>query len=221
MERIVFASIKSCNSFLKTNNYLANGKNFRLDFLYATSANSRWPYENIWGIYLTKSQFTWMALWMAVTSRSRLQKRQIRYFFPDTMNGDYIGRIAIYNPRDLSRHDVIQEKAYVYLFNPLAFQSLTRLDVSGEIKFAKKTALINNGFEQKIVKRRGKTYHTFISSLTHPLFVDIDEWQVAIVGIEEIVPDIEIILEKEFIQELAARILWHEEEIGENYIVGF
>jgi len=220
MKRVLIDSFESCQRLLEMNRCFANGKNIQVDLLYATSANSRWPYENIWGVYLAKPQFAWMALWMAVTSRSRLQKRQVRYFIPKTAEGDYIGKIAIYNPQNLSRQEVVQEKAYLYLFDPVSFQGLPRLDISDQPKSAKKTALIRSGFEQKIVKRREKTYSALVNSSGSSLLVDIDEWQVAIVGPEEVVPSIEVVLDRELTRQLVKRIQWSDEEIGEDYIVG-
>ncbi|MBI2637652.1 MAG: hypothetical protein HYW88_02010, partial [Candidatus Sungbacteria bacterium] len=80
MEKRTLDSVVALNELLHHNNYFANGKNFPVTHLYETSANSRWPYENIWGIYLTKPHYAWMALWMSITSRTRLKKRQVKYF---------------------------------------------------------------------------------------------------------------------------------------------
>ena len=219
MEKRVLDSIDSLNTLLKTNTFPANGKNFQVDRLYATSAVSRWLYENIWGIYLAKPQFAWMALWMAVTSRARLKKRQIKYFFPDTANGDYIGRVEIFNPDNLELKDIVCEKAYLYLFEPKNFQNLRKIDVSLEKNGNKKAKiLLGYGFKQKTVFKRGKNYNAYVYSANEKILVDIDDWQVAIVNIEEIEPSIEFTLSSNLIKELAGRIQWLKEEVGENYI---
>ena len=220
MEKRVLDSIDSCNTLLKTNGFWANGKNFQVDILYATSASSRWPYENIWGIYLAKPHFAWMALWMAVTSRTRLKKRQIRYFFPDMANGDYIGQVGIFNPELLELKDIVCEKAYLYLFDQKYFPNLRKIDISGKEDENKKAeALIKYGFEQKTVFRRGKNYNNaYVFSTSDPVIVDIDDWQIALVNIEEITPNIEITITNKLITELSGRIQWLNEEVGENYI---
>lgn len=220
MEKLILDSVESCNKFLKTNRYLTNGKNFRVNHLYATAANSRWCYENLWGIYLAKPQFAWMALWIAITSRSQLKKRQVRYFSPKIIRQDFIGRISIFNPQNIGLIDILCKKAYIYLFDPDEFDNFFRLDISNiRASDEKERVLIRNGFQQKVIKRRGRNYNTWMHSLKTPLIVDIDGWQIAVVNVEKIMPRIEVTITKRLIQELAIRIRWLKKEVGENYIV--
>ena len=219
MKKRILDSLESCNTLLQENSYLANGKNFRVNHLYATSAKSRWPHENIWAIYLAKPQFAWMALWMAMTSRNQLKKRQIRYIRPEAAAGDYIGRIEIFNPQNINPTDLLCQEAYLYLFDPEILRGFARLDISnigGGTN--KQESLLNSGFKCRAIRQRGKHYDAFVYSQSDNLIVDIDEWQAAIVSVEKIVPNIEVILTRTLIEQLATRIQWLEEEVGEDYI---
>lgn len=217
METRRVGSLLACNAELETNVLFANGKNFQTGHLYETAAKSRWPYENIWGIYLAKPRFAWMALWMAVTSREKIKKRQLKYFSPDFSAGDFLGRMGVFNPEGLPLEDTLSQEAYLYFFD-LDFADFEGLDIRTKASAEeKKSALLDAGFEKRIVQKRGKDYSAYVSE--NKLIVDIDEWQVAVVGAKKLVPKIEIIIERGAILELAKRICSLDEEVGENYIV--
>lgn len=217
-EQLVLNSLESCNDFLRDNIMFSNGKNFRLKFLYATSAKSRWDYENLWGIYLAKPGFSWMALWIAVTSRTAIKKRQIKYLAPKIGEGDHVGSVAIYNPENIGLDKIFLDEAYLYLFDPDNFLAFPRLDILSINKAEKGSEILQNGFQRVTIDRRGKKYSTIARQQESPLFVDIDEWQVAVVGVPEMVPSTEVIITGELIKEMASRIIWSAEEIGEEYI---
>ncbi|MBI5732883.1 hypothetical protein HY967_02920 [Candidatus Jorgensenbacteria bacterium] len=212
-------SLESLNEVLKRNLCFANGKNFKIEHLYATSANSRWPHENLWGIYLAKPWYTWMAVWMAITSRSLLKKRQIQYVSPKIAEGDHIGHITLYNPENLSIKEMLCNEAYLYLFE-IDWENIEILNISHAITAEiKQRVLLKNGFEEKTIFKRKKEYHALVALTKEKLVVNVDEWQIALINIETIVPTTEVILGKEVIEALASRITWSKEEIGENYIV--
>ena len=81
-------SIEDLQELLKNNCYWANGKSFPVNHLHATGAQSRWEYENVYGIYLTQPHFAWMAMWMGSTNRETVQKRNLTYIIPKTENND-------------------------------------------------------------------------------------------------------------------------------------
>jgi hypothetical protein len=217
-EKIVLNSIEECNGLLKKNSMFANGKNIRVTSLYETSAKSRWDYENLWGIYLAKPEFAWMALWIAITSRTSLRKRQIKYIPPQTEKGDYIGKISIYNPENIELEKIFSREAYIYLFNNKQFLNFSLFDISDANKEEKGPEIFRNGFVRDTVIRRGREYKTIVKHQAVPTLVDIDEWQVAVIGIPEIVPDIEVVITAELIKELESRITWSPAEVGEEYI---
>lgn len=220
MKKEKIDSLVDCNEFLKENHCFANGKNVRVEYLYATAAKSRWCYENLWGIYLAKPEFSWMALWMAITSRPRLKKRQTQYVSPNTSEGDWVGHIRIFNPLNLRFADILCEEAYLYLFDYDDILSLPRIDISearGNAESEK--ILISQGLRKAIICRRGKEYEAWISESRIPLLVSIDEWQAALINIEKLYPQKEIIVSKKAIEELSARIHWLPAEVGENYLV--
>jgi hypothetical protein len=220
MERIRLDSVKECNALLANNTFAANGKNFPVDHLYATSANSRWPYENLWGIYLAKSDFAWMALWMAVTLRAKMKKRQIAYFCPDKSKRDYIGSIKVFNPERLSAGDILCKTAYLYLFNPGRFRDFLQISVADQKNGnAKMEILAIHDFAWQDIMKRGKNYHTCLDAFGRKSLIDLDEWQMALVGVETIVPDIEIVIGESLIEELAVRVGWSDEEVGNDYLI--
>jgi hypothetical protein len=219
MNRKALNCIESCNTFLKSNTYFSNGKNFCVSQLCETSAKSRLPHENLLGIYLAKPRFTWMALWLAVTSRAHLKKRQVNYFRPDVAGGDFVGRAGIFNPQKLPSEAVFCQKAYLYLIDPSATLELPRLDISGiKSTHDKETMLLRNGFRKETIVRPGENYVTYIPSFTEKLLVDIDEWQVAVVNIKGMIPDAEIVIEQNTIRQLSDRVSWLDSDMGVNYI---
>ncbi len=218
MRQSVLSSMEECNAFLRQNCFLVNGKNHPVTHLYATSEQSRWGYENLWGVYFTKSNYAWMALWMAVMSRAVLRKRQILYYTPDHAAGDSIGRIAVSTPSQALAESALGEQAYLYCFDPRRFLGMPMYRVSHEPKDAKVAALGRLGFQQRTVHARGKVYDALIGG-TGPALVDIDAWQVALVGREEVYPDVEVTIQPLLIQALRQRVQWRSDEVGEEYIV--
>lgn len=219
MERVSVNTLPSLNLLLADNRFLANGKNFPIDRLYATSASSRWSYENLWGIYLAKPEFAWMAVWMAATSRSRIQKRQIRYVCPSTEQGDHVGRIEVYSPLPFAPRYFLLDRAYLYLLDPADLSDLSYLTIAEKEGPAKIAALERQGFRWESVRRRGKQYRALVAASIGPAVIDIDRWQVAIVRKATIVPAIEVSIGSAVISELAVRISRSSQEVGENYIV--
>jgi len=160
-----------------------------------------------------------MALWLAITSRAHLRKRQVNYIRPDLTGGDCVGRAAIFNPQELPVEAVFCQKAYLYLFDPGTIMELPRLDISGiESSEDKEAALVRNGFRKEAVLCSGERYATFTPSFTEGLLVDIDEWQVAVINVKEMIPDAEIVLQDSTIQQLGDRVTWLDTDIGVKYI---
>ncbi|TAL49830.1 hypothetical protein EPN81_04515 [Patescibacteria group bacterium] len=115
MKRKVISREQDLQDLLARNQAYANGKNSPVAHLYATVATSRFDIENIFGIYLTRPAYAWMALWMAVTNREVLRKRHLTYYAP--RDGDSIGSIAV-GGTDVSLGDLLCDQAFLYLFEP-------------------------------------------------------------------------------------------------------
>jgi hypothetical protein len=211
MKSIEILNIAELNSFLHQNKDYANGKNIRVDHLYETTANSRWNYENLWGIYLTNSDYAWMALWMAMTSRGKIKKRQIRYIAPNRKN-DFIGSIEIYNPDHLKLEDIFSQEAYLYFFNVNSHPNIEVLD------FTKDPNLFINRFILDQIEKRGITQDYYKPLFSGKVLVKIDDWQVALINYKKIIPTQEIILGKGLIKALSKRVVFTNKEIGQDYI---
>lgn len=219
IDRKTLDCIESCNQLLKANTFFANGKNFRVGHLYNSCAASRLPHENLFGVYLAKPQFAWMALWLAVTSRAHLRKRQVNYFRPHYDCGDWVGRAGIFNPRKLPVAAVLCQQAYLYLFDPSNFRHFPRLDLSGIISAKDKEAsLAHNGFRKDTMVRDDESYATFIPLFTEGMIVDIDEWQVALISAPQVIPDAEFVISTNTIRQLSERVIWQETDWCGHYI---
>ncbi len=216
MERIYVKNLAELNDILSEGRYYANGKNIPVDHLYATAANSRWKYENIWGIYLTNEYYSWMALWMAVTSRDKIRKRQIRYIAPKKEGGDFIGTIEIYNPDDITHQDIFCDNAYLYLFSKDRFLNMAKIDLRNSPNGAD---LFSQRFQSKEVAKSGELRECYVSRSTEPIMTLIDNWQVACINIDQLVPDKELILTKELIDTLSRQVSHTDKEIGQDYIL--
>ncbi len=209
METTTVTNLDDINHILSQNSYHANGKNFKIDYLYQTVANSRWNYENIFGIYLAKPEYAWMAFWMAITSREMVRKRQIQYISP--RGKDSVGNIVIYNPENLSLDDMLCEKAYLYLFD---------IDTNIEVlDLTTCNSVLQAMFVWSKIERGDVIKTGYKPLFRNKTLVDIDRWQVALVNYEKYTPIKEIILSKKLIKELKHRIIFTQKEIGKNYII--
>lgn len=215
MRSLSIETVESLNQAFRENPGWANGKNFPVDHLHATVAESRWEYENIHGIYLTNEPHAWMALWMAVTNRNILRKRHIGYMRP-TEADDSLGRIKLFTQTPAV--DNLCQSAYVYIFNPSTFQDRETVDVSAVPKEDKVPLLLENGFERQEVERRGKLYDGLVDITGKSRVIHVDEWQIALTNSPDIIPDTELAVRQNAIKQLAGRIAVSHIEIGEDYI---
>ena len=213
-------SIDECNMFLKLNSAYANGKNLRVEHLYATGADkSPRAYESLWGIYLSKPQFAWMALWMAVLSRTKLKKRQIKYIRPDYSRGDHIGCVQIFNPQELKPKEVLCEEAWLHLFNSKLLPPARIMDIeaAGDAG-AKIESLIALGFTLQEVHKRNKIYQVYLAPTDERLLIHLDEWQTVLIGVETLSPNMIITLQPTLIYELRTRISFVATAISDDYL---
>lgn len=219
VEKIFVDSIKECNALLKDNSFWANGKNFHVEHLYPTAASSRWPSENLWGIYLAKPRFAWMALWMAITDRKKIKKRQIKYFPPKIFGDDCAGKIAVFNPENIGLNDILCRNARLYLFNPAPFNELPKIYLSKtDDEDTKMDTLTGCGFVYRMVVCRGKIYQAYIKEGKEKMIVDVDRWQIALLNAGDLMPDKEVILGENLIKELGKRIRWLKAPVDRNYL---
>ena len=205
------------NALLAERRYCANGKNLPAEHLYETVAASRWPCENLLGVYLTNPDHAWMAVWMAVTKRDRLRKRQLRYLRPAVAAGEHIGRIEIYNPDHAAKAELFCERAFLYLFDPGRFADASVVDVSGERD--KVAALERRGFRFQAVERRGWARNGYAPDSSLKQVVIVDAWQMAVVNYGSLVPDVRVTLAEDLISRLAERVTFCPDEIGEAYLI--
>lgn len=209
MKNITITNLSDLNNLFSKNVYYANGKNFRIDYLYPTCANSRWNYENIYGIYLAKPQYTWMAFWMAITSRQKIRKRQIKYVHPK--ENDSIGSITINNPDDILLEEILCNEAYLYLFDINKDMGVLNLDQNDLI--------LKTKFQWSKITMGENIKAGYKPLFKEPTLVDVDCWQIALTNYDKCIPIKEIILNKQLIEELKDRITFVKEEVGENYII--
>lgn len=111
MRKESVGTVQELGDILSRNTSFANGKNRPLDHLHATGACSRFVHENIYGIYFTNEDHAWMALWIAVTDRTKVRKRNITYVRPN--ENDAIGGVAVYSP-DTSLDVFCDDGAFIY-----------------------------------------------------------------------------------------------------------
>lgn len=216
MKTTSIGSLESINSKLAAERKWANGKNFPVDHLHATIAGSRWDYENIFGIYLTNESHAWMALWMAVSNRNTLRKRQLSYRRP-TQGNDSLGSVEIYSKTPAT--ELTCDTGYVYLFDPAIYRADRQIvNISEVPKSRKAAALVENGFEWQTIERRGKGMPALVDLSNDPRVVIVDDWQVALTNTANVIPDEELIIERPAIEQLAGRIALTQIEIGEDYL---
>jgi len=211
MESRIITDVTELNKFLEEKKFYANGKNNRVDHLHETTAGSRWPLENIRGIYLAKPDFAWMAVWMAVVSRKRFRKRQICYF-PPAAGGKPLGGIGIYDPVRVGLSGSLCGEAYLYFFDLEPLSGVRTIDPRKDKNIFDK--------EFRIIPSDGTGAGFFYK----PVFAErsiviVDEWQVALVNFGKIVPVLEMVLSEEFISELGKWVRSVPDEIGKDYII--
>ncbi len=209
MEKIAVNTIDDLDGILRNNTCWANGKNYKIDDLHSTGANSRWLYENIWGIYLTDASHAWMALWMAVTDRIKIKKRDITYVRP---RSDSIGRIAVFAE---GREGLFVDEAYLYFFRP---RQCREIDLR-KIQDNKLQKLLELGFVEKEIRKNGRLQKNYFPPDSKPCIVRVDSWQIALVNCQKIRPDIELVVKNNLILELSSRVSFSEGPSTENYII--
>jgi len=207
------ASLDELQDLLRQNTCWANGKNFSIDHLHATGANSRWSYENIFGIYMANPGYAWMAAWMAATDRTKIRKRSITYHRP--VIDDHLGRISVCSSEEnvLRDHD-----AFLYLVDPTKYSSLRQIDVSLLYGVEKIDALLHEGFMERVWVKRETRQMNYFAKFTNPAVVLVDAWQLALVNVDIILPDREIVIPHTVIAEMQQRIGRFSHESSENYI---
>ncbi len=208
-------STHELDSLLSLRKYCANGKNQLVGDLYDTVAESRWQAENLLAVYLTNPEHAWMAVWMAVTRRDRLKKRQLRYLRPRT-GEDGLGRLEIHHHGRPPVENLFCSEAHLYLFDQERFADAEVLDISREKD--KVSVLLQNGFKQETVVRRRWSRQGFVLDRPARRIVVVDEWQFAVVGYGSVAPDLHVTLGADLITSLSRRTEIHENEIGEDYI---
>lgn len=216
MNRVAVTSLEQLSQQLQEGEGWANGKNFPVDHLHATVAESRWPYENIHGIYVTNAAHTWMALWMAVCNREALRKRHLRYLAPQA--SDVVGKLEIFSSTDVAA--CLVPRGYLYLFG--SKQYLERgevVDISEVPKAEKVAALTDHGFRWRKIMRHNQLQRALVDTTPGPRTVLVDDWQVALTNVPQIIPDHEIVIEPLVVQALLGRVALSASEIGEDYIV--
>ncbi|MFA5186175.1 MAG: hypothetical protein WC551_06825 [Patescibacteria group bacterium] len=213
------ASLDGLNGLLRGNLLYANGKNFRVDHLHATAAESRFEYENLFGIYLTEPAHAWMAVWMAAANREVLKKRQLEYYRPAADSKDRIGRLGVHLPdTDHLPGNVLVERAYVYFFDLAAMDELYFTEVNWCEGKQRMTILQGYGFDPKSLELRGRNVTAWVPDHERPMAIKLDAWQVAVVNVPRLVPTVEAELQPSLMSELRERIFLLDHEPGENYL---
>lgn len=215
MRRIRITSEGELRDVLRRNAAYANGKNGRVDHLYATAAVSRFEEENVFGVYLTVPAFAWMAVWIAATDRAKLRKRQLAYHAP--RGDDTIGSISIGGLEPaVSSRSLLCNRAFVYLFDAA---SLPPEDRSGPSDQAPVERLMGRGYAWKDLLRRNETRRALTPPPGEtPAIVPIDAWQSVVVGVDRIVPSVEIELTTDLIDALAPRVRFQPTLPGRDYL---
>lgn len=206
MKTVTICSEKELHDLLRKNTAYANGKNNPVTHLYATAAQSRFVYENVYGIYLARPRFVWMAVWIAVTNRECMRKRHLRYRSP--CHPDSIGSLVIGGVGEkCGARDLLCDKAYLYFFDRASLP-LSEVDLSQEPNEEQLLAkLAGQGYVWQMIERRGQTRRAFVPPKAEvPALVILDSWQVVAVNVPTLVPTCEAILTDSLIRELANRV---------------
>lgn len=211
-------SLKELDCLLRWNLLYANGKNFRVDHLHPTAAESRFEHENLLGIYLTVPEFAWMAVWMAVANRAFCKKRQLNYFRPKAQIGDYVGNLGIYmNGAGELPEEALVETGYVYLFDLKSTDLIDeRVDwCEGKQKL---TILQGQGFESREVVLHDRRVTAWVPEHKKRMLLKLDCWQAAVVNVPRLEPTVEVELLPPLIAELRKRISLIPHEPTQDYI---
>ena len=221
MRQVQLATMEDLNRWLAATTCYANGKNIPVDHLYPTVAQSRFDYENVLGVYLTKPRFSWMALWMALLNRKALRKRQIEYYPPDLATGDAIGSIGVHlpDPTAVIDEQLFVERAYVHLFSLIRLDIDHLVDLVGVPTHQKVAVLQERGFHWGTHRRRGYEHRALLAPLPQPILIDVDEWQVVLCQLPRVLVDVQLVIEPALVKALAARVKRISHAPSEAYIV--
>lgn len=202
---------------LTSNRAYANGKNSPVTHLYATVATSRFDIENIFGIYLTRPAFAWMALWMAVTDRTVLRKRQLAYRSPQ--GGDSIGSIVI-GGTHVSQGQLLRSQAFLYLFEPDVLPTAEVDFFPGTNDEQVRTELLARGYTWKQIERRGESRRALVfPQEQRPSTIGLDAWQVVCVGVDQLVPTTQVTLTSPLIAALYDRVQTQRHLPDREYLI--
>ncbi len=218
MQTLEITSEAELQKFLEGNRAYANGKNDRVIHLYATAAQSRFEIENIYGIYLARPEYTWMAVWMAVTNRTKLRKRHLRYRAPRDV--DRIGQLIIGGLDETpAPRDLLSDRAFLYLFDPAILPACIVDITKKPTEKERLTLLLSRGYAWQDVERHGRMRRALVPPTSEtPTLLALDAWQVAIVQLPQLIPSIEVVLSGKVIHELSSRITFQKEMPGSDYL---
>ncbi len=197
----------------------ANGKNAAVSWLYATAAQSRFPEENVFGIYLSRPGFAWMALWMAVTDRSKLRKRHLGYVRP--RGSDHVGRVTIGGANQSIEHPrgLLVSDARLYLFRRIQLPEPSHEIPDHLDSAARAEWLTDRGFAWQDIERRGQMRRALVAPTTMPpSVIAIDAWQTAVIGVPTLVPFLEATIADSLLDQLATRIDFSPNAPGRDYL---
>ncbi len=216
MKNLTITSESELQELLRMNSAYANGKNVRVSHLYATAAQSRFAFENIFGIYLTRPMAAWMAVWIAITDREKLRKRHLRYHAP--RGTDAIGSIAIGGSGFDDAKMCFRSEAFLYLFERTSLPS-NRKDLSKRGEEGLMEDLFSRGYAWKAIERRGCTRRAFLPPEQEPpSLLELDEWQAVAVGVPTLVPNTEVLLTGALLDALTQRVTFEENIPGRDYL---
>jgi hypothetical protein len=217
METIEVTSQAGLQEFLNQNRAYVNGKNGRVTHLHATVAESRFEIENIQGIYLARPEFAWMAVWMAVTDRTKLRKRHLCYQMPN--GADRVGRLMIGGLKEQTEpRDLLCSQAFLYLFEPALLPTRV-LDIARESEQDRLTSLVARGYSWQEIERHGRMRRALVPPVNEPpTILELDVWQVAVVQMPQLVPSIEVVLSGDVVKDLASLITFQDKIPGNNYL---
>jgi hypothetical protein len=211
METIPVNSIDDLETLLSKNCLYANGKNMQIDHLHATGAVSRFDRENMYGIYVARPEYAWMAVWMGVVDRKKSKKRDITYCRP--RSPDVIGSIRLYAEHDISR-DHLCEESFVYLLDVRAYPAM---DIRSEDNHPRIT---DAGFQNRLWRHHGTEQENYVHVSDLPMIVHVDFWQSVLVNVPRIIPTQELHLGKGLIDELfRTRVTAAPGISGEEYVL--
>lgn len=196
------ARIQDLDSLLPRNRCYVAGCNFHKEDLRASFVAARPTHENLYGIYLSKPEGAWSAIWRAVLVPEALGERRIEYFPPDAKQGDLVGRIGIRSPIEEKISLASPAYLYFYDFDPKGVDGLTMVDLSQWCPNGKHKSLEGLGFVRR--ERDGRIVLTV--DYDHPMLVKVDEWQYVAVNLD-LRPTVLAELTTSFVEELSRRVI--------------